>query len=147
MFLPFYPFEDWFGLVALIWAPAILFGALALVPLVDRSPYRSAAQRRFVTSWTAPAVTAVSDWVPHSGSWLARKDSNLQSPDPESGAVAPCLRPVTGSIPRSPSAISTSDGRPAPSESGSVRRTFPEESCELTNSPVSQAKSPAHHLF
>jgi hypothetical protein len=31
----------------------------------------------------------------------------------------------------------------APSESGSVRRTFPEESCELADSPVSQAKSPA----
>jgi ubiquinol-cytochrome c reductase cytochrome b subunit len=46
MFLPFYPFEDWFGLAALIWAPAILFGALALVPFVDRNPYRSPMRRR-----------------------------------------------------------------------------------------------------
>jgi quinol-cytochrome oxidoreductase complex cytochrome b subunit len=46
MFLPFYPFEDWFGLPALLWAPAILFGALALVPFVDRSPYRSPTRRR-----------------------------------------------------------------------------------------------------
>jgi quinol-cytochrome oxidoreductase complex cytochrome b subunit len=46
MFLPFYPFEDWFGLSALLWFPAILFGALALVPFIDRSPYRSPARRR-----------------------------------------------------------------------------------------------------
>ena len=46
MFLPFYPFEDWFGLSALLWVPAILFGGLALVPFVDRSPYRSATRRR-----------------------------------------------------------------------------------------------------
>ncbi len=46
MFLPFYPFEDWFGLAALIWVPAILFGALAMLPFIDRSPYRSPARRR-----------------------------------------------------------------------------------------------------
>jgi len=38
---------------------------------------------------------------------------------------------------------SNSARRLAPSESGSVRRTLPEESCELADSPVSQAKSPA----
>jgi quinol-cytochrome oxidoreductase complex cytochrome b subunit len=48
MFLPFYPFEDWFGLPALLWVPAILFGGLALVPFVDRSPYRSPGRRRLV---------------------------------------------------------------------------------------------------
>jgi ubiquinol-cytochrome c reductase cytochrome b subunit len=46
MFLPFYPFEDWFGLAALVWVPAILFGALALVPFVDRGRYRSPGRRR-----------------------------------------------------------------------------------------------------
>jgi ubiquinol-cytochrome c reductase cytochrome b subunit len=46
MFLPFYPFEDWFGLPALIWAPGLLIGALALLPFVDRSPYRSPSRRR-----------------------------------------------------------------------------------------------------
>jgi quinol-cytochrome oxidoreductase complex cytochrome b subunit len=46
MFLPFYPFEDWFGLAALLWVPVILFGGLALVPFVDRSPYRSPPRRR-----------------------------------------------------------------------------------------------------
>ncbi|HEX7949585.1 MAG TPA: cytochrome b N-terminal domain-containing protein [Candidatus Limnocylindrales bacterium] len=45
MFLPFYPFEDWFGLPALIWVPGILISALALVPFIDRSRYRSPARR------------------------------------------------------------------------------------------------------
>ena len=48
MFLPFYPFEDWFGLAALLWVPAVLFGALALVPFVDRSRYRSPRRRRVI---------------------------------------------------------------------------------------------------
>ena len=60
MFLPFYPFEDWFGLPALLWAPAVLFGALALVPFVDRSPYRSPRRRRvFVAVGMAAAVALV----------------------------------------------------------------------------------------
>ena len=46
MFLPFYPFEDWFGLAALLWVPALLFGALALLPFVDRSRFRSPGRRR-----------------------------------------------------------------------------------------------------
>jgi len=57
MFLPFYPFEDWFGLSALLWVPAILFGGLALVPFVDRSRYRSPARRRvFITIGAIVAV-------------------------------------------------------------------------------------------
>ncbi len=48
MFLPFYPFEDWFGLPALLWTPAILFGGLALLPFVDRNRYRSPSRRRWV---------------------------------------------------------------------------------------------------
>ncbi|MHB8459065.1 MAG: cytochrome b [Candidatus Limnocylindrales bacterium] len=50
MFLVFYPFEDWFGLPALLWVPTILFGALALVPFIDRSPYRSPTRRRVVVA-------------------------------------------------------------------------------------------------
>ena len=46
MFLIFYPLEDWFGIAALVWAPIVLFGLLALVPFVDRSPYRSWRRRR-----------------------------------------------------------------------------------------------------
>ncbi len=59
MFLPFYPFEDWFGLPALIWTPAILFGALALVPFVDRSPYRSPDRRRVVIAIGAIVAIAL----------------------------------------------------------------------------------------
>ena len=58
MFLPFYPFEDWFGLPALLWAPAVLFGALALVPFVDRSPYRSPTRRRLFVAIGAVVVVA-----------------------------------------------------------------------------------------
>jgi ubiquinol-cytochrome c reductase cytochrome b subunit len=60
MFLPFYPFEDWFGLSALLWVPAILFGGLALVPFVDRSRYRSPARRRlFIAIGAGVAVAMV----------------------------------------------------------------------------------------
>jgi ubiquinol-cytochrome c reductase cytochrome b subunit len=60
MFLPFYPFEDWFGLSALLWVPAILFGALILLPFVDRSPYRSPGRRRVVLAiGTIVALSAV----------------------------------------------------------------------------------------
>ena len=60
MFLLFYPFEDWFGLPALLWVPAILFGALALVPFVDRNPYRSPRRRRlFIAIGAAVAIAAV----------------------------------------------------------------------------------------
>jgi ubiquinol-cytochrome c reductase cytochrome b subunit len=58
MFLPFYPFEDWFGLPALLWAPAILFGALALLPSIDRRPYRSPARRRVLMIIGAIAAIA-----------------------------------------------------------------------------------------
>lgn len=59
MFLPFYPFEDWFGLPALIWSPAILFGALALVPFVDRRRYRAPARRRVFMIIGAAVVVAL----------------------------------------------------------------------------------------
>jgi len=60
MFLPFYPFEDWFGLPALLWVPAILFGALAAVPFLDRNPYRSPARRRvFIALGAIVAIAAV----------------------------------------------------------------------------------------
>lgn len=45
MFLIFYPLEDWFGIAALVWAPVVLFALLALVPFVDRSPYRTWRRR------------------------------------------------------------------------------------------------------
>ncbi len=57
MFLPLYPFEDWFGLAALVWVPALLFAGLALLPFLDRSRYRSPARRRVVM--VVGAVVAV----------------------------------------------------------------------------------------
>ena len=60
MFLVFYPLEDWFGLSALLWAPIVLFVALALVPVVDRSPYRSPTRRRlFIAIGVVAAIAAV----------------------------------------------------------------------------------------
>jgi quinol-cytochrome oxidoreductase complex cytochrome b subunit len=59
MFLPFYPFENWFGLAALLWVPAVLFGALALVPFVDRSRYRSPARRRVLIAIGAVVAVAL----------------------------------------------------------------------------------------
>ena len=60
MFLVFYPLEDWFGLGALLWAPVVLFGALALVPFLDRNRYRSPARRRvFIAIGAIVAVAAV----------------------------------------------------------------------------------------
>ncbi len=44
MFLPLYPFEDWFGIKALLWLPIAALGALAAIPFVDR--FRSSALRR-----------------------------------------------------------------------------------------------------
>ncbi len=44
-FLPLYPFENWFGVRALLWVPAILFVALAAVPFVDRTRFMSARRR------------------------------------------------------------------------------------------------------
>jgi quinol-cytochrome oxidoreductase complex cytochrome b subunit len=60
MFLPFYPFENWFGLAALLWVPAILFFALAITPFIDRSRYRSAGRRRiFIVVGAVVAVALV----------------------------------------------------------------------------------------
>lgn len=60
MFLPFYPFEDWFGLTALVWAPGILVAGLVLVPFVDRSPWRSPSRRKWIVAiFTVVAVALV----------------------------------------------------------------------------------------
>jgi quinol-cytochrome oxidoreductase complex cytochrome b subunit len=45
LFLPLYPFENWFGVGALLWVPVILFIVLAAVPFVDRNPYMSPRRR------------------------------------------------------------------------------------------------------
>jgi ubiquinol-cytochrome c reductase cytochrome b subunit len=75
MFLPFYPFENWFGLSALLWVPAILFGALILLPFVDRSPYRSPRRRRWVMAIGAVVVVALVALVAYA--WLTPPQSHL----------------------------------------------------------------------
>ena len=59
IFLPLYPFEDVFGLAALLLVPALLFGGLALLPFLDRSPYRSWRRRRLVIGIGLVVVVAL----------------------------------------------------------------------------------------
>jgi quinol-cytochrome oxidoreductase complex cytochrome b subunit len=59
IFLPIYPFEDWFGLPALLWVPAILFAGLVLLPFLDRSPYRSPGRRKVVVTVGVAVVVAL----------------------------------------------------------------------------------------
>lgn len=54
MFLPLYPFEDWVGVKALLWLPAVGLSAFALVPAVDRFKSSSLRQR-----WLLVALAAV----------------------------------------------------------------------------------------
>ena len=55
-FLWVYPFEDWFGLRALIVAPGLLMLGLAAVPFLDRSAERDPRRR---LGWVALAVVGV----------------------------------------------------------------------------------------
>lgn len=59
MFLPFYPLEDWWGLTALLWAPAVFVGGLILVPFIDRSPWRSPSRRKWILAIGAVAAIAL----------------------------------------------------------------------------------------
>jgi ubiquinol-cytochrome c reductase cytochrome b subunit len=76
MFLPFYPFEDWFGLSALVWVPAILFGALALVPFLDRTPYRSRGRRRVVLTIGLTVALALVALVAYA--WVTVPQAHIQ---------------------------------------------------------------------
>lgn len=57
MFLPFYPFEDWFGVGSLFWLTAGGLIALAVVPFIDC--FRSTALRRRWPLLAAGAVVVV----------------------------------------------------------------------------------------
>ena len=67
MFLPFYPFEDWFGLTALIWVPVILVVGLLAVPFIDRSPWRSPTRRKWIVAIGAVAAIALIDLALYAG--------------------------------------------------------------------------------
>lgn len=58
-FLPLYPFENWFGLRALLWIPIILFGLLAIVPFADRSRYMSPRRRIVIVGLGAALAVAL----------------------------------------------------------------------------------------
>jgi len=58
-FLWLYPFENWFGLKALVVGPAVLLGGLALLPFLDRSPERDPRRRR---PWMALGVVVLLAW-------------------------------------------------------------------------------------
>ena len=59
-FLWVYPFEDWFGLRALIVAPGLLMLGLALVPFIDRNDERDPRRRR---AWALLAAIVVAAWI------------------------------------------------------------------------------------
>jgi quinol-cytochrome oxidoreductase complex cytochrome b subunit len=48
IFLPFYLFENWFGIKGLLISSSGLFILLALVPVLDRSPWLSPRKRRWI---------------------------------------------------------------------------------------------------
>jgi ubiquinol-cytochrome c reductase cytochrome b subunit len=57
MFLPLYPFEDWFGIRALLWLPVTAFIGLLAVPFVDRYGSNS-TRRRWILIAAAVVVIA-----------------------------------------------------------------------------------------
>lgn len=54
-----YAFEDWFGVQAILYASAAFFGALLLVPFVDRSPWRSLRRRPVFAALGALVLVAL----------------------------------------------------------------------------------------
>lgn len=58
MFLPLYPFEDWFGIRALLWLPVAAFIGLLTVPFIDRFG-SSSMRRRWILIALAVVVIAV----------------------------------------------------------------------------------------
>lgn len=59
MFFWLYAFEGPFGVRGILYAGAIFFALLALVPFVDRSPWRSPARRRIALAVAAAVVLAM----------------------------------------------------------------------------------------
>jgi len=45
MFLPLYPFNDWFTVKALLWVPVIILAGLIVLPFVDRGKHMSSRTR------------------------------------------------------------------------------------------------------
>lgn len=75
MFLPFYPLEDVFGIRGLFVGSIILFGLLALVPFMDRSPWLSPRRRRGII--VAGIIVLVLLVVLGGYAWLSRPVPHL----------------------------------------------------------------------
>ena len=54
-----YPFEDWFGVNGILYAGIISFGLLAVLPFVDRTPFRAARRRPVVMVLGAALLIAI----------------------------------------------------------------------------------------
>jgi ubiquinol-cytochrome c reductase cytochrome b subunit len=59
-FLWLYPFENWFGLKALVVLPGLLVAGLAAIPFLDRGPERDPRRRR---PWIALAALVLVAWA------------------------------------------------------------------------------------
>lgn len=75
MFLPFYPLEDVLGIRGLLLGSIALFGLLALVPFVDRSPWLSPRRRRWIIA--AGIILLVLLVVLGGYAWLSRPVPHL----------------------------------------------------------------------
>ena len=58
-FLWFYPIENWVGVGGILWAVAVIFVALLLVPALDRGPERAPARRLWVIIPAAVVVALI----------------------------------------------------------------------------------------
>lgn len=59
VFIWLYPFENWWGLKALLWIPIALVVALALIPFLDRSPFKSLRERWLLLLLVAAVFAAI----------------------------------------------------------------------------------------
>lgn len=59
MFLPMYPFEDWFGIKALLWLPIVGIAGLAAVPFIDRFGSSSLRRRWLLIAAGAVVIAAL----------------------------------------------------------------------------------------
>ncbi len=63
MFLPLYPFEDWFGIKALLWLPVAAIGGLAAVPFIDRFGSSSMRRRWMLIAAAVVIVAALASFA------------------------------------------------------------------------------------
>lgn len=59
LFFWLYAFEDWFGVRGILYAALGFFGLLAMLPFVDRTPFRSLQRRPVVAALGAVLLIAV----------------------------------------------------------------------------------------